>query len=79
MLTEPTITIPVDSELAERYNDAPPEIKAKIVQALNIRLREVVESEAETLEQVMRRVSRNAQARGLTPEILNEILSDDES
>ncbi len=72
-----TITIPVDAELAARYNEAAPEIKEKIVQALNLRLREVVEGEAEDLEQVMRRISRNAQARGLTPEILEDILNDD--
>jgi hypothetical protein len=74
-MSEPTITIPVDPDLAERFNQAPVDVQEKIAQALNLRLREVVEGEEETLEQVMRQISRNAQARGLTPEILAEILN----
>lgn len=76
MMTE-TITIHVDARAAEAFRSVSDEEKRKLEAILSMRLLEVTQSQ-ETLEEVMRRISRNAQQRGLTPELLQNILNEHE-
>ncbi len=62
-----SIRIRVDPEAARVYRSAPASERRKLDLLLSLRLREVTERE-ESLEEVMREISRNAQARGLTSE-----------
>jgi hypothetical protein len=76
MSTE-TITIQVDSRAAQAYNALSQEERQKLGVLLSLRVLEATET-TETLESLMRRISRNARQRGLTPELLEELLNDDE-
>ena len=76
MSTE-TITIRVDPRAAQAFNTASDDERRKLEALLSLRLLEAVQK-TEPLEQLMRRISENAQQRGLTPEILQDILNDAE-
>lgn len=70
------ITIEVDASVAQSYNAASNEVRRKLNALLSLKLTEVLRSDR-TLEEVMDALSRNAQERGLTEEILNELLRDE--
>lgn len=70
-----TITIVVDPDLAAAYRAASDEDRRKLDLLLNLRLRDVTRTD-ESLHDVMTEIMQNAQARGLTPEILEELLRD---
>ena len=76
-MTTETITIRVDARAAEAFNTASEDERRKLEALLSLRLLEAVRT-TEPLEQLMRRISSNAQQRGLTPEILQDILNDAE-
>lgn len=69
------ITIQVDPIAAMAYRSLSEDQRRKLDLLLNMRLREATRPGA-TLEQVMDEVSRSAQERGLTPEILTSILDE---
>jgi hypothetical protein len=73
-----TITIPVDSELARVYNSASPEVRRKIQAFISLWLSELAAPGGKSLDELMDSISDKAQARGLTPEILETLLHDDE-
>lgn len=68
------ITIRVDPEAANAYLAASEEDRRKLDLLLSLRLQDVTQP-GESLEQIMREISRDAQDRGLTPEILESILN----
>ena len=70
-----TITITVAPDLAEAYRAASNQDRRKLDLLLNLRLRDVTRTD-ESLHDVMAEVTQNARARGLTPEILEELLRD---
>ena len=70
------ITVSVDSDIATIYRSASVEDRRKLDLLINLRLRDVVESGI-SLTEIMSDVSRNAQRRGLTREILQSILDGD--
>jgi len=70
-----TITIVVDPDLADAYRAASDQDRRKLDLFLNLRLRDIMRT-AESLHDVMAEVTGNARARGLTPEILEELLRD---
>ena len=70
-----TISIQVSSEAAQAYLKASAEGRKKMELLLSLRLLEVARSN-KSLKQVMSEISRSAQKRGLTPEILKELLDD---
>ncbi len=76
MATE-TITIRVDTEAAEAYRAASPEEQKKIQLLLGLWLKEVASAETRSLKQLMSDISEKAKARGLTPEDLESILSEE--
>ena len=69
------ITVSVDNDVADSYRSASFSDRRKLDVLVNLRLREATESRR-SLQEVMREVSRHAQRRGLTPEILKSILDD---
>lgn len=69
------ITVSVDPDVANAYRLASDSDRRKLDLLINLRLRDATRSEA-SLKQVMLEISRNAQERGLTPEILQAMLNE---
>ena len=70
-----TITIPVDAELAKYYRESEPEQQQKIVMFINVMLKKSMNQKP--LLEIMEEASKQAIANGMTPEILDSILNDD--
>ncbi len=70
------ITIRVDVEAARAFKSASEEMRRKLEALVSIRLVEATRT-SDSLEDVMREISRDARDRGLTPEILRSILDDE--
>jgi hypothetical protein len=68
-----SITIRVSPEAASAYETAPAEQQRKLDVLLSLKLPEVMRSNR-PLEVIMTEMSRKAQERGLTPELLESIL-----
>ncbi|MDJ0581407.1 hypothetical protein [Crocosphaera sp.] len=81
MINLEEITIKVSPELAKIYRQASTEtqaqIQAKINNILSIELENKRQEAVKKLSIVMDKASEEAQANGLTPEILEEILADE--
>lgn len=73
-MANPTITIPLDPQTARAYDSASPDEKRKMQALLSLWLRELAAGEHSSLQQVLDEVGRKAQARGLTPEMLDSLL-----
>lgn len=69
------IIIQVDADAAQAFKPASPEERRKLEVLLSIRLSEATKT-SESLQKIMREISRKAQERGLTPEILKSILDE---
>lgn len=76
-MSQLTITLPVDATTAQRYAAASPGERQKMHVLLRLRLREYVDMPPQSLQAVMDEIGANAHARGLTPEILEDLLRDD--
>jgi hypothetical protein len=74
-MTTRTITVRVDAEIADAYEASSEPDRRKIDLLINLKLKEVVKK-VRPLEEVMEEISRRAQERGLTPEILDAILTE---
>lgn len=72
MATE-EITIRVDLDAARAYRAAPEEERRKLDVLLALRLNDALRANG-SLQDMMGAISRKAQERGLTPEILESIL-----
>lgn len=70
-----TLEIPVDAELAQIYTRASIQDKLKIQALIHLCLREFANPTV-PLETLMDIIGNKAQANGLTPEILERILTD---
>ncbi len=73
-MVNPTITIPLDPQTAQAYNSASAEEKRKMQALLGLWLRELARNEQRSLQQILDEAGRKAQARGLTPEMLESLL-----
>jgi hypothetical protein len=69
------IKIYVDAEAAEVYESAVLSERLKMNAILSLRLKNLAKKRR-SLEEVMSDISQKAQARGLTSEILEDLLSD---
>lgn len=67
------ITIQVDAEVAQAYRAASEEERHKIDSLLNLKLRSATRSQI-SLKTYMDEISKRAEERGLTPEILETLL-----
>jgi hypothetical protein len=72
-----TISIEVDEDTAKAYAEASTEEQRKLQLLLKLGLREIVTTPQKSLQQVMDEIGAEAQARGLTPEILESLLRDE--
>ena len=72
------ITIQVDPEAAQAYAAASPEMQWKIQLLLSLHLRDLTLKPRRSLLETMDELSAEAQANGLTPEILESILQGDD-
>ena len=73
-MANPSITIPLDPEAALAYESAAPEEKRKIQALVSLWVRDLATGQRASLQQVLDEVGKKAQARGLTPEILESLL-----
>lgn len=71
-----TIAIRVNAEVARIFEAASEEQRRKLEALLSLKLSDATRSKR-PLEEVMSEISRNAVARGLTPEILDSILNEE--
>jgi len=69
------ITIRVDFEAANAYRTASEDDRRKLDLLLTLRLKEATRP-GSPLKQVMRDIGRQAQERGVTPEILKSLLDE---
>jgi hypothetical protein len=69
-----TITIPLDAQTARAYSIASPEEKKKIEALLSVWLRALAAGQYPSLQKTLDELGRTAEARGLTPEILEALL-----
>ena len=72
-----TITIQVDAEAAKAFAEASPEEQRKLQLLLSLRLQDLTASRGKSLTAVMDELGARAEARGLTPEILESLLRDE--
>ncbi|MEF8797234.1 MAG: hypothetical protein V5A22_05140 [Salinivenus sp.] len=70
------ITIRVDAEAAKAYRAASEEERRKIDSLLNLKLRSATRSQV-SLKRYMDEISKRAEERGLTPDILESLLDDE--
>ena len=70
------ITISLDSDLAEIYRSASESERRKLDMLINMRLRNILTRPKKSLSTLMDEISQEAQRNGMTPEILESILSE---
>ena len=71
-----TIQIPVDEATAKAFFTASAEDRRKMELLLRLRLRDLTTGPQRSLSEVMDEMGAEAQARGLTPEILESLLNE---
>lgn len=76
MSTE-TVSFETDLDTARAFAAVSDEDRRKLELLLSLRLRELTSSAARPFDQVMDEISRNAERRGLTPDVLNSLLNDE--
>ena len=72
-----TISIEVDPDTARAFAAASEEEQRKLKLLLKLRLRDLTVNPVRPLSQVMDEMGRIAEARGMTPEILESLLHDE--
>ncbi len=75
-MTDTMIAIPVDAATARVYLTASPTDQQKMQILLRLRLRELADLPRQALPEIMDEIGAKAEARGLTPEILEDLLRD---
>lgn len=70
------VTIPLDQETARLYYKASEQDRRKLQLLMRLLLKDFIVS-PRPLKVVMDEIGRNAQERGLTPEILQDLLKDE--
>ncbi len=71
------ITIEVDEAAAKAFAEASPGEQQKLQILLSLRLQELTATPGRTLQTVMDEIGMAAEARGLTPDILETLLGDE--
>lgn len=71
-----TISIPVDATTADAFQSASSEQQRQLQLLLGLRLRELTSRPGRSLDEILEEVGRTAEARGLTPEMLESMLGE---
>jgi len=69
------ITVSVDADVARAYRSVSDRDRRKLDLLVNLRLRDATRS-SQSLREVMEEISRNAQQRAVTPDILESLLDE---
>lgn len=69
-----TISIEVEAGAARAFAQASPEERRKLQLLLSLRLRELTAQPTRSLQEIMDQIGAQAEARGLTPDILESLL-----
>ena len=77
-MTPKTIEIPLPAELVNAYNQASEEDRSRIQRWFQFMVEDIASKDRLTLKEIMDEMGRQARENGLTPEILDEILRDDD-
>jgi hypothetical protein len=77
-MAESMIMIPVDAATARAYQAASADDQKKMQVLLRLRLRELTTTPTISLRALMDEIGAEAEARGLTPDLLATLLNDDE-
>lgn len=77
-MTNAIIPVPVDEATALAYSQASVEEQQKIQILLRLRVHELFTQSDASLQQIMDDIGSKAEDRGLTPQILEALLRDDE-
>jgi hypothetical protein len=72
-----TISIEVDADTARAFTEASAEERRKLQLLLRLRLRELTSTPVRSLKEIMDEIGSQAEARGLTPDILESLLHDE--
>lgn len=72
-----TMNVVLDAETAKLLVAVPPAERHKLELLLRLRLRELIIQPARPLAQVMDEIGRDAEAKGLTPALLDSMLRDE--
>jgi hypothetical protein len=72
-----TISIEVDADAARAFREASVQDRRKLQILLSLRLRELTSGPTRPLKEVMDDIGEEAEARGLTPEILENLAHDE--
>ncbi|PDW01502.1 hypothetical protein [Candidatus Viridilinea mediisalina] len=75
--SEAVIVIPVDAATAQAYTSASPEDQLRMQLMLRFHLRAWITDSCRPLHAIMDDIGQTAKVRGLTPEILEEILREE--
>lgn len=73
-----TISIPIEDNIAQLYKTAPEGKRKRLQMLIGFLVQEFAESTPKSLLSVMDEMSREAASNGLTPEILESILNENE-
>lgn len=76
-MSDTVIAIPVDAATAQAYHMASPQMRQKVQLLLQLRLRDFLVEPQRPLRDIMDEIGREAEAHGMTPEILEELLRDE--
>lgn len=76
MATSNSISIPVSADVAASFKAMLPARREALKRLLALRLEQAIKGSAEDLIKLMERASREAKTKGLTPEILQQILDE---
>jgi hypothetical protein len=71
-----TISLQVDANAAQAFTAASAEERRKLQLLLSLRLRELTSGPTRPLAQIMDEIGSQAEAQGLTPEILDSLLDE---
>jgi len=69
-----TISLEVDADTARAFSAASPDERRKLELLLSLRLRELTVRRSRSLQEIMDEIGQQAEARGMTPELLEEFL-----
>lgn len=76
-MTTETISIEVDAQAARAFSDASPDERRKLELLLSLRLSDLTSRPARPLTEIMDEMGRDAERRGLTPDLLERLLNDE--
>ena len=76
-MTRATISIEVEADSARVFSEAPAEERRKLQLLLGLRLRELTKAPVRPLREIMDEIGTQAEARGMTPDLLESLLDDE--